>query len=120
MEFGTENRSHNFKTLLFKTLPENNSSSVSATEQTTDGTEHSLDGQVTDMPLSLTDVLLTPIHCGRCRTRMNLSSIVPRPDHCEKRTFECPKCDFIETRMVSDPLKSEEVNRLADNVWPSA
>jgi hypothetical protein len=51
---------------------------------------------------------------------MNLSSIVPRPDHCEKRTFECPKCDFIETRMVSDPLKSAEVTRLADNARPPA
>jgi hypothetical protein len=75
------------------------------------------------MPLSLTDVLLIPIErprCGRCRTRMNLSSIVPRPDHSEKRTFECPKCDFIETRMVSDSLKSKEVTRLADNIRPPA
>jgi len=75
------------------------------------------------MPLSLTDVLLIPIErprCGRCRTRMNLSSIVPRPDHCEKRTFECPNCDFIETRMVSDSVKSKEVTRLAENIRPPA
>ena len=74
------------------------------------------------MPLSLTDALLIPIErprCGRCRTRMNLS-IVPRPDHSEKRTFECPKCDFIETRMVSDSVKSKEVTRLADNIRPPA
>jgi hypothetical protein len=95
---------------------------LSATGQTNNAAEPSLVHQVTDMPLSLTDVLLTPIErprCGRCHTRMDLSSIVPRPDHCEKRTFECPKCDFIETRVVSDPLKSDEVNRLADNVRPA-
>jgi hypothetical protein len=77
--------------------------------------------QVTNMPLSLTDVLLMPIErprCGRWRTRMNLSSIVPRPDHSEKRTFECPNCEFIEITVVSDPLKSGEVNRLADNIRP--
>jgi hypothetical protein len=75
------------------------------------------------MQFSLTDVLLTPIErprCGRCRTRMNLSSIVAQSDHYEKRTFECPKCDFIETRVVSDPLTSEQVNRLADNIRPPA
>ena len=75
------------------------------------------------MPLSLTDVLLTPIErprCGRCRARMDLSSIVPRPGHCEKRTFECSKCNFIETRMVSDPLQSDEINRLAGNIRPPA
>ena len=75
------------------------------------------------MPLSLTDVLLSPIErprCTRCRTRMNLTSIVPRPEHSEKRTFECPKCDFIETKIVSDPLSSEEANRLTENILPPA
>jgi hypothetical protein len=79
--------------------------------------------QVTDMPLSLTDVLLMPIErprCGRCRIRMNLSSIMPRPDHSEKRTFECPKCEFVEITVVSDPLKPDEVNRLTDNIRPPA
>jgi hypothetical protein len=50
---------------------------------------------------------------------MNLTSIVRRPDRSEKRTFECPKCDFIETKVVSDPLSSEEVNRLTANILPS-
>jgi hypothetical protein len=73
------------------------------------------------MPLSLTDVLLTPIErprCVRCRTQMNLTSIVPRPGRTEKRTFECPKCDFIETKVVSDPLSPEEINRLTENILP--
>ena len=79
--------------------------------------------QVNDMPLSLTDVLLTPIErprCGRCCTRMNLLSIIARPDHCEKRIFECPKCDFIVTKMVADPLESEEITPRADNLGPPA
>jgi hypothetical protein len=49
---------------------------------------------------------------------MNLTSIVPRPGRTEKRTFECPKCDFIETKVVSDPLSSEEINRLTENILP--
>jgi hypothetical protein len=75
------------------------------------------------MPLSLTDVLHSPIErpgCIRCRTRMNLTSIAPRPDHSEKRIFECPKCHFIETRVVASSLGSEEVDRLANNFWPCA
>jgi len=75
------------------------------------------------MPLSLTDVLLSPVErprCARCRTAMNLTSITPRPDHCEKRIFECPKCRFIETRLATDPLQSKEIKRLAHNVRPPA
>jgi hypothetical protein len=72
---------------------------------------------------SLTDVLLLPIErprCARCRSRMNLTSLAARPDHSEKRTFECPNCEFIETRIVPDPLTSREVNRLADYIRPPA
>jgi hypothetical protein len=70
---------------------------------------------------SLTDVLLSPIErprCARCRLRMNLISLAPRADRSEERTFECPKCDLIETRMVQDPLRSEAVNRLAETIGP--
>ena len=94
---------------------------LSATAQKKIPSEFSLSREVSDMPLSLTDVLLSPIErppCVRCRTRMNLASIAPRPDHSEKRTFKCPKCHFIETLVVPDPIRSEEVNRLADNVQP--
>jgi hypothetical protein len=72
---------------------------------------------------SLTDVLLLPIErlrCARCHSRMNLISLAARPDRSEKRTFECPKCDFIETRVVPDPLMSREINRLADHIRPPA
>jgi len=49
---------------------------------------------------------------------MNLSSLAARPDHSEKRIFDCPHCGFIETRVVPDPLACEEVHRLAENVRP--
>jgi hypothetical protein len=73
------------------------------------------------MSLSLTEVMLSPIErprCLRCRMRTNLASLAPRPDGSEERTFECPKCDFTETRIIPDPLRSREINRLADNVRP--
>lgn len=75
------------------------------------------------MNSSLTDVLLTPIerpHCVRCRTRMDLTSIAPRPDGTEKRTFECPKCAFIETKIASDPLRSDAHVRMASHIRPPA
>ena len=73
--------------------------------------------------LALTDHLLSPIErprCPRCRTRMNLTSVTPRQDCSEKRMFECGKCSFMETKLVSDPMRSEEVNRLANNIRPPA
>jgi len=36
----------------------------------------------------------------------------------ERRIFECPKCDLIETKLVDDPLKSSALARLADGVRP--
>jgi hypothetical protein len=72
---------------------------------------------------SLTDVLLLPIErprCVKCGTRMNLSDLALRSDRSEQRTFECTKCNRVETRLVADPLHSEEMNRLADSVRPPA
>jgi hypothetical protein len=51
---------------------------------------------------------------------MNLTSITPRADHSEKRVFECPKCRFIDTKFAIDPLQSNEVDRVPDNVRPTA
>ena len=56
--------------------------------------------------------------CGRCLARMNLVRLAPLPDGSEQRSFECPKCNAIETRTVADPLKSEAVVRLTTNVRP--
>jgi hypothetical protein len=49
---------------------------------------------------------------------MNLAGRATEPDRSEKSTFECPKCDFIETRAVPDPLRSEQIKRLADHIGP--
>jgi len=37
---------------------------------------------------------------------MNLTVITPSSNFREKRLFECPKCGFIETKIVSDPIIS--------------
>jgi hypothetical protein len=39
---------------------------------------------------------------------MNLTVITPSPNFREKRLFECPKCGFIETRIVSDIISGKE------------
>jgi hypothetical protein len=49
---------------------------------------------------------------------MHLASIAPYPDGAEKRTFECSKCEFIETKIASDPLKSDAIVRMASNIRP--
>jgi hypothetical protein len=67
------------------------------------------------------DVPLSSIErprCGKCLARMNLVRLVPLGDGSEQRTFECPKCDAIETMTVADPMKSEAVVRLTTNVRP--
>jgi hypothetical protein len=73
---------------------------------------------------SLTEVRLTVIErplCGQCHyTRMMLVRLTPLPDGSEERTFECQRCNFIETRTAMDPLKSEAVARLTSNIRPPA
>jgi hypothetical protein len=56
--------------------------------------------------------------CGKCFARMRLARIAPLSGGSEQRTFECPKCNAIETMTVVDPLKSEAVARLTANVRP--
>jgi hypothetical protein len=51
---------------------------------------------------------------------MNLAGLAAQSDRSEKRTFECPHCDFTETRIVADPLTSDAVHRLTDNIRPPA
>jgi hypothetical protein len=36
----------------------------------------------------------------------------------EKRTFECSKCDFVQTIFADDPLRSDAVRRLISSVRP--
>ena len=66
---------------------------------------------------------LSPIerpHCVRCLTRMRLAKIVLGAGHSEKRIFECAKCGATETKFVADPLDSDELTRLTDNIRPPA
>ena len=56
--------------------------------------------------------------CNRCKTRMMLIRAEPREDYSEKRIFGCSKCNFMETRIVGDPLKSGAVVRLAGGLRP--
>lgn len=56
--------------------------------------------------------------CRRCQTRMGLLSASPKPDNCEKRIFECPKCRFIETKVIADPLTSNDIRRLTSHLQP--
>ncbi len=70
---------------------------------------------------SLTDVLLARIElprCTRCGALMRLAQIERMENGSEERTFECPKCDFIETRLAVDPLTSDPVIRLLDDSKP--
>jgi hypothetical protein len=50
--------------------------------------------------------------------RMDLLSASPKPDNSEKRIFECPKCHFIETKMIPDPLISNDIRRLTSRLQP--
>jgi hypothetical protein len=50
--------------------------------------------------------------------RMDLTQVQTRSDGSEKRIFECSKCKFVETKLLSDPMKSEAVSRLAEGVRP--
>jgi hypothetical protein len=43
--------------------------------------------------------------CPRCQKRMMLARRAPCPGDVEKRTFECPVCDFIVAKFVDYPLK---------------
>ncbi len=49
---------------------------------------------------------------------MMLAQIEQMEKGSEERTFECPKCDFIETRIAVDPLTSDAVIRLVSNIKP--
>jgi hypothetical protein len=35
---------------------------------------------------------------------MMLARIAPGPDHSDLRTFECPKCNHVEEKLVEDPI----------------
>jgi hypothetical protein len=53
---------------------------------------------------------LSPINhpcCFRCQIRTTLVGITLGPCGRDYRTFECSKCDHMETIITEDPLKSK-------------
>jgi hypothetical protein len=56
-------------------------------------------------------------HCPRCQGRMVLARI-RASSICEKRSFDCPYCNFIETQIVDDPVRTAALVRLANSIRP--
>ena len=44
--------------------------------------------------------------CPKCQGRMMLAGIESGPAHSDLRTFECPKCQHVQTVSVEDPMNS--------------
>jgi len=43
--------------------------------------------------------------CSRCQARMMLERVSPGPAGFERRLFECPRCDHVETSLIAlDPF----------------
>jgi hypothetical protein len=60
-------------------------------------------------PYRRPDPSLLPIErprCPECQGRMMLARIEPGPNHSDLRTFECPKCEYVQKMLVEDPMKS--------------
>lgn len=50
--------------------------------------------------------------CKHCQARMMLAGIEPGPSGYDLRTFECAKCDRVQTALVaSDPIISGDTKR---------
>ncbi|WP_299719034.1 hypothetical protein [Tardiphaga sp.] len=45
-----------------------------------------------------------PPRCAMCRGRMEVARREAAPNGAEKLTFKCPKCEFVKTKIVGDPL----------------
>ena len=39
--------------------------------------------------------------CSRCQARMMLERVSPGPTGFERRLFECPRCDHVETSLIA-------------------
>jgi hypothetical protein len=48
----------------------------------------------------------------------DVGSDIPTPDRKEKRVFECPKCNFMNTVTVPDPLESRSTGWLLGELRP--
>ena len=95
---------------------------LSGTEQTKSCDNITMSAQPSVIAMSTRpDPSLLPIErprCPRCQFRMALISLEQRSDHSEKRTFECPKCSHVDTKVLPDPLRADVVVRLANSLRP--
>ena len=58
--------------------------------------------------------------CPKCQGRMMLARIEPGPAHFDLRTFECPKCEHVEKRLVEDPMNSAKAGWQNSGLKPPA
>jgi hypothetical protein len=56
--------------------------------------------------------------CPKCQGRMMLARIEPGPAHSDLLTFECPKCEHVEKRLVEDPMNSAKPGWLNSGIHP--
>lgn len=57
--------------------------------------------------------------CVCCQTRMVLARTMPGPSGYDFRTFECEKCDHVDTKLVArDPMKSGAQKWIAGGLRP--
>jgi hypothetical protein len=61
-------------------------------------------GAVVPAPLQFLTAVERP-RCSRCQARMMLERVSPGPIGFERRLFECPRCDHVETSLIAlDPF----------------
>jgi hypothetical protein len=64
----------------------------------------STQGSIVPAPQQFLTAVERP-RCSRCRARMMLERVSPGPIGFERRLFECPRCDQVETSLVAlDPF----------------
>ena len=74
---------------------------------------------MTDYPAAIPLLAIQRLCCPKCRTRMMLARISPRPAGFELRTFDCSKCGHAEKIVIAlDPMKSGAVAWFAAEPQP--
>ncbi|MEH2468954.1 hypothetical protein V1281_001790 [Nitrobacteraceae bacterium AZCC 2161] len=53
-------------------------------------------------PLAAVDIP----RCAMCRARMELAIREPQANGADKRTFKCPRCEFVKTKIVGGPIEA--------------
>jgi Zn finger protein HypA/HybF involved in hydrogenase expression len=70
----------------------------------------------------MSDPELLPIHrsrCPNCTARMTTTELSAGPKGFERRTFECPRCQHREIKVLaSDPLRSNAVGWTTGELQP--